>query len=56
MRATKCEVFLTARGRRRRTRVDAYSEALVGVAAPLAGWEEKTWLTARTSREALARA
>lgn len=31
---------------------DAYSEG--GVTAPLAGWEEKTWLAARTSREALA--
>jgi predicted TIM-barrel fold metal-dependent hydrolase len=33
---------------------DAYPEDLMGVAAPLAGWEEKTWLAARTSREALA--
>lgn len=33
---------------------DAYSEELMGVTAPLAGWEEKTWLAARTSRKALA--
>ncbi len=32
---------------------DAYSEELMGVGAPLAGWEEKTWLAARSSREAL---
>jgi len=33
---------------------DAYSEELTGATAPLAGWEEKTWLATRTSREALA--
>jgi hypothetical protein len=33
---------------------DAYPEDLMGVVAPLAGWEEKTWLAARTSRDALA--
>lgn len=32
---------------------DAYSEG-PDDAAPLAGWEEKTWLTSRASREALA--
>lgn len=26
----------------------------MGVTAPLAGWEEKTWLAARSSRAALA--
>jgi predicted TIM-barrel fold metal-dependent hydrolase len=33
---------------------DAYPEDLMGVAAPLAGWEEKTWLAARSSRDAVA--
>ena len=33
---------------------DAYSDALMNVNAPLSDWEEKTWLAARTSREALA--
>ena len=32
---------------------DAYPEELMGVTAPLAGWEEKTWLAARSSRAAL---
>lgn len=32
---------------------DAYPESLMGVAAPLAGWEEKTWLSTRTARQAL---
>ena len=33
---------------------DAYAEELTGASGPLAGWEEKTWLTSRTSRDALA--
>jgi predicted TIM-barrel fold metal-dependent hydrolase len=33
---------------------DAYPEGPMGVAAPLGGWEEKTWLAARSSRAALA--
>lgn len=33
---------------------DAYAEELAGATAPLANWEEKTWLGSRTSRDALA--
>ena len=33
---------------------DAYTEDPAGTSAPLSGWEEKTWLNARRSREALA--
>jgi predicted TIM-barrel fold metal-dependent hydrolase len=33
---------------------DAYTEDAAGTMAPLSGWEEKIWLTTRTSRRALA--
>jgi uncharacterized protein len=33
---------------------DAYDDGPAGTGTPLAGWEEKIWLAARTAREALA--